>query len=69
MAITIPLFSSTLSSSSSSSSSSISLSSSSKLHSPSRTSSLPRNSTSFAIRSSYSGNGSSPDAFNSRFFI
>lgn len=63
MAVSIPLFSSTLSSSSSSS---ISLSSSSKLHSPSRTSLFRRNSTSFTIRSSYSGNGSSPDAFNSR---
>nr|AFK36123.1 unknown [Medicago truncatula] len=60
MAVSIPLFSSTLSSSS------ISLSSSSKLHFASRTSSLRRNSTSLVIRSSYSGNGSSPNAFNSR---
>ncbi|WJX47731.1 UMP kinase [Trifolium repens] len=61
MAISIPLFSSTLSSSSSSSLYP------SKLHSPFRTS----NSTphfNLAIRSSYSGNGSSssPDAFNYR---
>ncbi|XP_004503953.1 uridylate kinase PUMPKIN, chloroplastic [Cicer arietinum] len=68
MAISIPLFS--LSSLSLSSSSSSSLYPS-KLHSPSRTSTLGTsycNSTShinLSIRSSYSGNGSSPDAFNS----
>ncbi|CAK8578962.1 unnamed protein product [Lathyrus sativus] len=64
MAVSTPLFS--LSSLSLSSSSSVYPS---KLHSPSRTSTLTRNPSShvnLAIRSSYSGNGSSPDAFNSR---
>ncbi|XP_058735568.1 uridylate kinase PUMPKIN, chloroplastic-like isoform X2 [Vicia villosa] len=66
MAVSTPLFS--LSSISLSSSSSSSLYPS-KLHSPSRTSTLTTNPSShinLAIRSSYSGNGSSPDAFNSR---
>ncbi|CAJ2676875.1 unnamed protein product [Trifolium pratense] len=60
MAISVPLFSSTLSSSISSSLYP------SKFHSPSRTSTLTTTTTNFnlAIRSSYSGNGSSPDAFN-----
>ncbi|CAJ2676874.1 unnamed protein product [Trifolium pratense] len=62
MAISVPLFSSTLSSSISSSLYP------SKFHSPSRTSTLTTTTTNFnlAIRSSYSGNGSSPDAFNYR---
>jgi hypothetical protein len=64
MAISIPLFSSTLSSSISSSSSLYP----SKFHSPSRTSTSTTH-FNLAIRSSYSGNGSSPDAFNYRFLI
>ncbi|KAK2384822.1 uridylate kinase [Trifolium repens] len=63
MAISIPLFSSTLSSSISSSSSSSLYPS--KFHSPSRTSTSTTH-FNLAIRSSYSGNGSSPDAFNYR---
>ncbi|GAU35082.1 hypothetical protein TSUD_70050 [Trifolium subterraneum] len=61
MAISIPLFSSTLSSSSSSLYPS-------KLHYPSRTTNSTTHFNNLAIRSSYSGNGSSssPDAFNYR---